>query len=265
MRTMLKSSELQPGDVLLYSGSSFLDSLIRFFDGSEYNHSSIFDGTDVAEAVAAGVVSDSIAESIQDQDYVDIYRFNSDDGTPLGGPGYPPDPVLGRIAYYVAQHDRYAYEQLLLLALLTTTRRLPFIGWVPGLASLLRTILDGAAEALNQIIAAGKQPMICSELVYRCYSEAGDKYGLEIVGAEIVARNSLYELALRGSTSLGPGDQESREIQDLLAASQTFLRRYAIARRPRAPLSVAQVVADFVTPRDLKTSPNLLCIGRLNT
>lgn len=264
MSATIKLEELKAGDVLLYQGTSFISRMIRLFDGSEYSHSSVYDGAKIAEAVAEGVVSHTVKESVADI-VVDVYRFRSASGAKLGDPEFPVDPVTSRIKYYLSRHERYAYEQILFLAVLATTRRLPVVGWIPGLGSLLRTVLDSATDILNKIIAAGKEPMICSELVYRCYDEAAeDKYHLKIIGAEVLMRHSLHEAASMGLTTLGEAGRGDREQQELLAASETFLRRYATAKGMRMPMAFGMpVVADFVTPRDLKSSPNLNFAGTL--
>jgi len=260
----VRPDELEPGDVFLYRGTGLVSRLIRLFDGSEYSHASIWDGRNVAEAIAAGVKSRELATSVGGT-RVDVFRFRSDSGHGLGDPECPAQPVLDDIARFVSQGERYAYEQDLLLALLTTTRKLPFGGWASGLGVLLRTVLDSAAEFLETIVAAGKQPMICSELVYRCYDEAGAAYRLRIVGADILMRHSLHEAALLQSTPLATPEKGDRELQDLSAAGERFLHAYAAAKGTKVPLTALETTAipDFVTPRDLRSSPNLSSVGRL--
>jgi len=127
MSTFVTPAELLPADILLYQGTSFLDKLIRLFDGTEYSHSSIYDGSKVLEAILNGVELRDIAKSVADiggggsTGDVDVFRFVSQDGKHIGDSDYPAAPILARLAYYQAEHDEYAYEALLLLAVLTTT------------------------------------------------------------------------------------------------------------------------------------------------
>jgi hypothetical protein len=260
MTNAIQASDLRAGDVLLYHGTSFVSQMIRLFDGSDYSHTSIYDGSNIAEAVEQGVVSDSVAESIQNAEFVDVCRFRSTTGQGLDDPSYGAQPIIDKIAYYVAQGERYAYEEIILLAFLVATRRLPVVGWIPGLGQILRTILDNAVDVVNKIIAAGKEPMICSELVYRCYSEAGDKYRIVIVGADQLMKFSIYDSLARGITPVAGADEGDQEAQQLAAAAQEFLHLFAAARKTESRLLA---VADFVTPRDIATSPNLIMIGRL--
>lgn len=88
-----------------------------------------------------------------------------------------------RAEFYLERGEEFSYVQLVLLALLSITRRtdLP-----RGAAVLLRRILDGAASVVNDILEDGREPMVCSELVYRCFNEAlpgdDDAYTLGIAG-----------------------------------------------------------------------------------
>jgi hypothetical protein len=226
----------------------------------------IYDGTNAFEAVGEGCVKRSIPQSLQADapKYADVYRFISADGHHIDDAGFEFAPIQGTIDRYAAQGNRYAYESLLFLALLTTTRRIqvPVVGWV------LRLILDNALDVLDRILALGKEPMICSELVYRCYTESGKSFAIDIPGAHpLLAAPRMNAHNLVGVTAA-----ESAELERRM---DTFLRKYAKAKlrnRPRSGRGVALntttvddlVVADFVTPADLKASHSLIKIGRLS-
>ncbi len=250
----LTANDLQPGDVLLYHGSGFFSDLIRRFDGGEYSHASVYDGAAVVEALADGVNVNTIADSVRSCRYVDVYRFLSKDGKRLRDVGYPAQPILDQIGGFKANPQRYAYEQILLLALLTSTRK---IG-IPGVSFLLRQILDSAAGLLADLISAGREPVICSELVYRCYDQAGPAYKLLIRGADIAT------LAASATLRARPADLAAEAESDELAeAKSVFLDNYYAAKSAATAASVTAAVADFVTPNDLARSPNLQNAGRL--
>jgi hypothetical protein len=169
---------LRPADVLLYEGTGWLARLIRFFDGTDFNHAGlcIGDGS-VAEAQAPGVIRQGVEPSVAGRVKVLVRRLKRDVSL---------DPVVVRGLQVVDEGHRYAFEQLLLLAFLGLTRKLKA---TPILKTLLRKVLDRAASVATGIVAAGKEPMICSEFVYRCYDEAlpeaADVYSLEVnPGAE---------------------------------------------------------------------------------
>jgi hypothetical protein len=97
-------------------------------------------------------------------------------------------PVAAISDHYLATPNRYGYEQILLLAFLGTTRRIPV---TPLLAPLLRKILDSAANLVSQLTNKGREALICSEYVYRCYREAVD------------ASDDPYEIAIAGAGERG--------------------------------------------------------------
>jgi hypothetical protein len=261
--------DLKPGDVLMFRGTDLVSQLIIEFDGGHYSHAALYDGATVVEAVAEGVLRDPLADSIsrQDPEYVDIFRFLSDDHVVLGDKKLPYTPVGDRADYYVAQHDRYAYEDLMLLALLTTIRHVPITG------PLLRPFIDAGAEAITRVTAEGKTPLICSALVYRCFEEAckqkPNPYHLHISDADLLA--SIGAPANPPSSS-DPVAAASARIDDQRKLG--FLRKFTLMTEnfsleltnthDNAPPAVPQIEPgpDFVTPRDLEFSPNLNLLGR---
>lgn len=174
MSDLLSRNALQAGDVLLYRGDGLLAKLIRFFDGTEVNHAGLYLGNaQVGEAVAEGVKARSLDVSISGHSLVVVRRLTTTPPTM--------QPVVDRGSAYIAEGQRYAYEQLLLLAFLALTRKLKV---TPILNLLLRKLLDAAAAGLAKLTSGGRQPMICSEFAYRCYDEAlpqpVDVYSLQI-------------------------------------------------------------------------------------
>ncbi|MGI9077454.1 MAG: hypothetical protein ACR2G6_09010 [Gemmatimonadaceae bacterium] len=175
----MNRNELQPGDIMLYRGKSLLAKAIRLFDGTDVNHAAIcLPNRQIGESIKQGVVSRDVDTSLTGNEFVKVRRLKD----------LPPDmsPVMGVADNYLSQGQRYAYEQILLLAFLGLTRKPKM---TPILRALLRTVLDAAAVALNKLVAGAvgdgnRQPMICSEFVYRCYDEARpeltDIYALSI-------------------------------------------------------------------------------------
>jgi hypothetical protein len=226
-------SDLHPGDVLLYVKTRRFDDLVRLLDGGTYSHAGIYNGAAVIEALPPGVIPRPLETSILHAEVVDVFRLRLADGRMLGeDPAFPADPVVQAIARFEAEHDRYAYDALPLLSFLCLTRKI-HVGEEPD--SLIREVLDSGAEAIYSLIDRGREPMICSELVYRCYAQAGPAYRIQISGLD----------GERISQSLG------RPFAERHAA---YKRAYALAQ---------PVVPDFVTPHDLESSPNLERIGRL--
>jgi hypothetical protein len=171
------------GDVLLYRGSSWISRAIRWFDGSDVNHAAIALGPgEIAEATAHGLDRADLDDTIARNDWTIQRRL-------VGAPdGRPLTDVAGR---YLADGVPYGYHQIVLLAILAATRRIP-LPWVAK--RLVRSALDAAADVLSGYVdQGGRRFMICSEYVYRCYDEATDDrpdpydIDLEIGGADLAA------------------------------------------------------------------------------
>lgn len=97
MSTTITTTDLKPGDVFLYQGTSLVARLIRLFDGTEYSHASIYDGAKVAEALSQGITTNTVADSVAGSNFVDVYRFISADKHHLGDTGYPAAKVIARV------------------------------------------------------------------------------------------------------------------------------------------------------------------------
>src|SRR5437879_259528 len=113
--------ELQDGDVLLYHGTALISRLIRLFDGGSYSHAAIIHKGHITEALGSGITQNTVAASTARTKYVEIYRFIKQ-GQRLGSNEYPTHPLDQAISSFEAEPQRYAYEQILLLALLCSTR-----------------------------------------------------------------------------------------------------------------------------------------------
>jgi hypothetical protein len=160
-------AQLMPGDVLLYRSKGLISDAIRFIDRSEVSHAGLFlgrygeQGRTVGEAIRDGVIRLELSKSIEHAAWVESRRLKE---LPASL-----DPVLERAAYYLKRGERYGFEQILLLAFLCITRS---IADSSVLGRLIRETLDAAAAFLLQLFNTGREPMICSEFVVRCYREA---------------------------------------------------------------------------------------------
>ena len=244
--------DLAPGDVLLYRGASDLSAAIRFFDGSEVSHASVHLGRgQIAEALGTGLARRGLAASLADADWTLVLR--------LKDPPTQMTPVRKRALRFVAEGHRYAYEQIVLLAFLCLTRRLPA---APALRSFVRGVLDAAAAALAKQVAAGSEPMICSEFVYRCYDEAvhrpDDAYSIVIehggsargrarsARSTAASRPGVHPQSLLGTLQRAPGSaranraaMESRTppptVRDLEKQFSKYLMQVRSGVRAPAP------------------------------
>ena len=161
MVTAIKVNDLLPGDVILYKGTGFISRAIQFFDGTDFSHAAVYLGDGmVGEAIASGLERQPFEKGAKGI-WVQAHRIKEVVPTM--------DPVLTVANAYLDQGNRYGYEQLLLLAFLCLTRKLRL---TPTMRYLVRSVLDSATSSLTALVSQKKQPMICSEYVYRTYDEA---------------------------------------------------------------------------------------------
>jgi hypothetical protein len=172
-------SDLQPGDVLLYSGRSWIGKLIRKLDGTEITHVGIFMGDgNVGEALMVdnpGINANPLAKSIDGSDWVAVKRLET--------ASLDRDLILNIAHNYIAEGNRYAYAEVVLLAVILATRQVNLHNSLLG--KIAYWSMRKANDWIEQMFDQGREPMICSEFVYRCFDEADpaddDPYSLDIL------------------------------------------------------------------------------------
>ena len=260
----IRKADLRPGDVLLFHGNGFLSKFIRFFDGSQYSHAAIWDGENVVEAECQqgnGICVDTIEKACSTAAFTHVYRYTTKSGRRFIG-ALPVAPVEDQIKRFSQDHEGYAYSQIVLLGLLLATRKIPLSTFAP----LLRYFMDEAAEQLNTLINRGSKVIICSELVYKCYEQAGSEYEIDVAGVEY----DVIQAKLAPRATLMPSVTPDSDAAHLEKDGAAFLASYQIAK-PELRNALAAIeptngivaVPEFVTPRDLATSPNLLLVGQV--
>jgi hypothetical protein len=84
--------------------------------------------------------------------------------------------VLANAQTFLLNGTRYAYDELLLLGLICLAKDVP--------NDLFKGMIAISAKTIDDLLAHGtKKPMICSELVYRCYASA--HVGLGVTPVEL--------------------------------------------------------------------------------
>ncbi len=268
MLPTLGLADLKRGDVLLFHGNGLLSRFIRLFDGSIYSHAGIFDGEHIVEAEAVSdehaIEANDPLRSCRSASFTHVFRFVNRNKLKLGDATLPYDPVGKVVDAFKNSRERYAYSQIMLLGVLIGTRKLPI---VPGLAEMLRHVLDESAEWLNLRLSGGQEVIICSELVYKCFDDLNDvQYQVEIAGVDPAAVST----GLQPRMTLMPETTEASSDSHFGKQVGAFMSTYALARgldlknlADEANKLLPLAVPAFVTPRDLATSPNLVLVGQL--
>ncbi|GHT28122.1 hypothetical protein FACS18942_08250 [Planctomycetales bacterium] len=286
----LQSADLQAGDVLLYNSDTRVAWAIRTLDGTDVNHAGLYLGKEiVGEALCRGIIQQPLQQSIDGCNWIAVRRYNGN----LPSEGVT--PVLENAANTINIQERYAFEQIVLLALICTRRKLDFDG-SPILKRLVKKVLNFATQKLGKIKSQG-EPMICSEFVYRSFTNAGCPVKLQrddgFVGLSLTASTGhnpvpkrfadasitceeIGALIQQYQVEIGESDtnenimfgcisDEEVTIDELDDDIHSFLD---VLSSQSAPLlcGIAEsqsVDPNFVTPGDLLNSPSFTDIGKL--
>ncbi|MCC6127481.1 MAG: hypothetical protein IT426_21190 [Pirellulales bacterium] len=167
---------VQPADILFYRSNTWIGKAIRKLDSAEVSHAGLHLGNGIiGEALMKeGLTQQNVETSIQGCEWVRAFRMKNEPASM--------QPVLDRANFYLANKERYAFGQILLLAMICMTRKLDLEN--PLARRLVKWVTDKSAAFVRWAQDNGKQPMICSEFVYRSYDEAvsgdTDPYTIEI-------------------------------------------------------------------------------------
>lgn len=278
---LLKSLDLREGDIILYHGKGILSRLIRYFNNSRVNHSGLYMGNGVVmEATSDGVEKTEFVGSISDSRYIVVMRLKNRPETLEG--------VLEKAGLYEEMDIRYEFEGILFLALISLVGRFykkKRTAWL--ITKLLKQWFSLFLKNKT------RQPMICSEFVYRCFhgvKSNGQDLTLVVdampmirsvytagCASSIRDRRSLVVRALDAAEEDGgviPGETEGCEdylhqkevMEKMEEFSRSFLKDYErelkIIRGETGETgnllhSLMMTVPHFVTPRDLLESDSL--------
>jgi hypothetical protein len=210
--TKITFKDMIPADVLLWDIPGPFFHIVSAFDGMELNHASLYLGAgQVAEAVPQGIVVRPWDQGPLRSPQAIVRRAGGADTL----------AVLAKASEFVSQGNRYAYGQLLLTAGVCLLRQ---SGVEDPMAKAVESMfIHQAAVFIDHLHAVGKKPMICSELVYRCFAEAVPPHAISI--------------------ALFRGMKPSQErVEEILVA-------------------LARLSANFVSPGDLLLTPSLKTVG----
>ena len=175
MSEILEIRDLLLGDILLYEGTGPLSRKIIKYDKSDYSHSAIYiGGNEVIEAITGGVQIRTLKKS---------YGRHHSKITVLRLKNRPDDmlPVIDVAKAYEENGNGFAQTQIIMLGLIMITHKHKLN---EASALFIDNILQNAAVELFNFTKKNKEPFICSELVYRSYTEAAtaidDRFSIDI-------------------------------------------------------------------------------------
>ena len=289
--TFFPKKDLLPGDVLLSCGTEPLSELIRRLDGGLYSHAAIWDGNCAVDATAKGVVRRELEQDIEAQWFIDAYRWHT--GLPgndldLGKGIYSPTPVMKRTDRIVDDKTLFAYDQLLLAALVIWMSNQPDDPWLRASARILLSRFQ--VWLLDRVRKQGKKEMVCSEIVARSFDEAAQPpdYTITVIVdgsrdaaaiADAVQAQGAVSPRSAGppvATSVSAYDDLKRKYGELIVSGMTDAEKArllvyadAVASTDAGTYGVMTtgntgLPPNCVSPRDLQRSPNLRKLGRVS-
>ncbi len=289
-RWTITQQQLQPGDVLLSCGAEALSQLICKVDGGWYSHAAVWDGNKVVEATDNGVERRVLADDMKQQWYIDAYRWHRlpPGGEVLGHPTYPwAPPVKNEVDDIVTQRPNFAYDELVMSALVIWISKLPQKRW---LRIAVRLLLGKVEAWLHDRVFTqpGKHSMVCTEVATTSFWKAktSPDYAIYVLVDGTRDSKSITAVVPPPLAPGGPGavpprpDSPDERIKwrygQLYLKSSAgmdpqqladFARAHAQARRgPALRLQAGgpSLPPGCVTPRDLQRSPSLDFVGRIS-
>jgi len=254
----MTQNELQPGDMLLYSGQSMVGKLIRAFDGTDVTHAGVYLGQgQVGEALMVGNPGiQSNPFSLEGSNWIEVRR--------LADSNLERQPILNVANEYIADGNRYAYAEILLLAVILVTRKVDLgNSWLGKIAFYS---MKKANNWIEDMFSDDREPMICSEFAFRCYDEADlaedDPYSLEILSQ--AGRSARRRFSRRRRRERIFGDQPENDLptihpDSLLAATLNEPARLSSAAAAPTPQPVISddelenMIADYLGEEAMPT------------
>jgi hypothetical protein len=251
---LVKIQDLQPGDIILSRSTNIMAKMIRWADDSDVSHAGLYIGNNqVAEALIVGNSGLNINPlSFDGTEWVMARRLR--DRQPYG-------PIEVIANSYLAQGNRYGFEQLFLLALILLTRKVNF-ELNPMLRRIAVGVMDKANEFVNQLLDEGREPMICSEFVFRTYDEAmddeNDPYSLEILSQTTKLAQRRFSRQRRRRRLFGAAPESNVPTvhpESLLATTDLGRRSYEARGVGSAVSDVSDAELDMLMREFLNEPP----------
>jgi hypothetical protein len=166
--------ETKPGDILIFeAGNDWIGKSIALITNSTVSHAAMVYG------------EKTIVE--MGMDGINVNGFTAGEGRGaylmrLKDPNLDTSRLLSTAKKYINAHIPYDFPALVILAGLLVYKR---IRPTPKLLKVTDLIIHGACLALDKLINQmskhrGKEVMVCSQLVYQIYLDAGKEYQMDI-------------------------------------------------------------------------------------
>ena len=217
------TTEAQAGDVILFRGTSVVARLIRLFDGTDWNHCGHLIDTDLLAEIDAGVpvgtkkLSEKLASyGKRGESYAGVFRLKrAIDGTITSM-----QPLAESTGAIIARAPSYGYDAIILLFLLSISKKVPSIPWWGR--ALITLVGRRAAGLLLDLEQNGKAPLICSAFTHHAYGSVAtdqDKFSIGVPGFRLAALREARKRRPRAMLAPEPGSILAEHMKSRAALS----------------------------------------------
>ena len=216
----MEIKELQPGDILLFSGAKDrISRAIMLLTDSLVTHSALSykKNGEIVEETPPSIRTSKLdihSERLKGRK-IYVNRFNKHQNSMA--------PVLEAATGYLNQEIPYAKNNLYLLGLILIYEK-----WTPNtllkkvMIKIFKKLASLIGEYINKYKSPGKLPMVCSQFVYQCYEDAGSDYHLRIKNGSLVSTSlsvSKNNLSILDQVINRVKSDSSAQFQGLIESS----------------------------------------------
>lgn len=183
-------NDIKTGDILLFSPEkgSFISWAITFLTDAPVSHAAMFyneENKSIIEETPPQVKVGLAVERFKGRE-IYVRRLNVKEDLPLSH-------VIKKATGYLNDAEPYDKSGLYMVGLLLIYKKFTPNTFVKkAMVKILKKISASIIKYIHEHQNPGKLPMVCSQFVAQCYSEAGDKYKLKIKNG-ILLKNAAMQ------------------------------------------------------------------------
>ncbi len=207
--------DLQPGDVLLFSGEegSFISKAIMWLTDAPVSHAAMayIPSSTIVEETPPAVQTNPADKRFVNRTITVMRHMPTRDSY---------SPVLDAATGYLNDQEPYANASLYLVGMLLVYRKFaPDTALQRIIIKILKKLTASIISYYNARKYPGKLPMVCSQFVFQCYEDAGKDYRLRIKGGVLNSVLAAPAPSLLDQAIARVRNETASEFHDFIAAN----------------------------------------------
>lgn len=184
-------NDIKTGDILLFSPEkgSFISWAITFLTDAPVSHAAMFyneENKSIIEETPPQVKVGLAVERFKDRE-IYVRRLNVKEDLTLS-------PVIKKATGYLNDAEPYDKSGLYMVGLLLIYMKFTPNTFVKkAMVKILKKISASIINNIHEHQNPGRLPMVCSQFVAQCYSEAGDEYKLNIKNGILLKKAAMQD------------------------------------------------------------------------